>query len=346
MREIFSIGKETTEYTVGRGVAGKEIPEMKKTVFITSSTVMDRFSGILNLPMERTIRVEDGENAKSFESYENLISTLLDMNIQRDHTLCYIGGGTIGDISGFVASTYRRGIGLAAIPTTLLSMIDSSVGGKNGINVSGKKNMVGTFMNPHMILADTLFIENQKELVKNGLPEAVKHGMILKAQLIEKLENLNLDQLMSAGNLEGFIMENAKIKADVCNADPFDTEGFRNILNFGHTVGHGIEAASGWNISHGEAVMSGMILEAETTRSMGLTKPEVAERLRKLSVRYGIDIERSMKFAKKIREFIKFDKKISGSGIFLPVIRDVGNSEIMEMDLGKFMDALERVLEA
>ncbi len=345
MKEIFSIGEETTEYAVGNGIAGEAISEMEKTVYITSSTITNRFSKILDLPDERTIMVEDGENAKSFETYESIISTLLGMDIQRDHTLCYIGGGTLGDISGFVASTYMRGIGLAAIPTTLLSMIDSSIGGKNGINVSGKKNMAGTFRNPRTILADTMFIENQKELVKNGLPEAIKHGMILKAPLIEKLEKLSMDQLMYSANLEEFILENARIKADVCNTDPFDMKRFRNILNFGHTVGHGIEAASGWSVSHGEAVMSGMILEALATQNMGLTDPEVPERLLKLSERYGIDIGITKNFYEKIIEYIKFDKKINGNRIFLPVIRDVGVSEVLEMDFKKFMDALESILE-
>ncbi|XWN37937.1 MAG: 3-dehydroquinate synthase [Balneola sp.] len=238
----------------------------KKAVFIVDKNVLGLYgetfikevSGLFDDSI--LISVPQGEQSKSITLFTEIISTILESKVERGTPVIVIGGGVTGDLGGFVASVVLRGLPLVHIPTTLLAMVDSSIGGKTGVNHSVGKNLIGAFYEPKAVFSDLKFLETlrQKEII-NGLGEVIKYGMIQDESIFSNLESLSVsEKFIYSKEWEQLVTKCAKIKSDIVSKD-FKESGLREVLNFGHTFAHVIERVRGYkNSSHGEAVYMGM----------------------------------------------------------------------------------------
>jgi 3-dehydroquinate synthase len=259
-------------------------------IVISNSTVMRLHGKTLLAALEKefgktpVIKIGDGERFKSHESLFGIYDAMFKLRAGRSSWILAFGGGVIGDIAGFAAATFMRGIPFAMIPTTLLSQVDSSIGGKTGVNVPQGKNLIGAFHQPSAVIADTEVLKTlpARELA-SGLYEVIKYGAIASKSLLGYIEK-RLPEILKCGarELEHIIMESAQIKADVVALDEKET-GPRAILNYGHTIGHAFEAATHYRkFKHGEGVAWGMIAALRYGREVGLLKETEADRLIKL----------------------------------------------------------------
>ncbi len=299
--------------------------------------------------IDRSMQIlfDDGESAKSLENYGDLCVKLMESGVDRTNTLWYVGGGTLGDLAGFVASTFKRGMGYSAIPTTFLSQIDSSIGGKNGVNISGTKNMVGTFRNPETIIADTEFVEGNASLIMDGLPEAIKHGFALDPSILEFLEMNDPEKLISGARLPEFIMKNAVAKSRICSIDPEETGETRFLLNFGHTVAHGIEAASGNAISHGNAVLVGMQMEIMIAEEIeGHLDGNPYKRLENIVNKYELKVPIiKRKIFEDAWTYMERDKKIRNGEINVPLMGKDNSVRVKKMRISMLKPAYWKTID-
>jgi len=236
-----------------------------------------------------------GEAHKSRETWARLSDALLGAQLGRDSAVIALGGGVVGDVAGFVAATYLRGIPYVQVPTTLLAMLDSSIGGKTAVDVPSGKNLIGAFHQPCLVVADLEVLRSlpRRELAA-GLAEAIKHGVIADAAYFETLEATHARLL--GGDLEVLepvVARSVEIKAEVVAGDEREG-GRRAILNFGHTVAHAIEATSQYAILHGDAVAIGMVTEARIAEALGLAPPETSARIARLVTHCGLPRERPL----------------------------------------------------
>jgi 3-dehydroquinate synthase len=221
------------------------------------------------------LTMEAGEEHKTRDTWAALTDALLAHGFGRDAVIVALGGGVVGDVAGFVAATYLRGVPVVQVPTSLVAMIDASIGGKTGLDVPAGKNLVGAFHAPALIAIDPALLGTlpPREL-RAGLAEALKHGAIRDAEYFAFLHahapQLGVPTVASSDVMHTVIARSVAIKTDVVNADPTE-RGERKILNFGHTLGHAVEAASGYSLRHGEAIAIGMVLEARLGEAMGVT---------------------------------------------------------------------------
>lgn len=222
---------------------------------------------------ERVVVVEPGEASKSLATYERVVRQLVRVGADRKTTVVGFGGGVVGDLAGFVAATYLRGIPFVQVPTTLLAQVDSAVGAKVGIDLPEGKNLLGAFWAPQAVWVDPATLRTLPEReFRNGMAEVWKYAFIMDAPLAEALEGL---VRADDARLETVVRRCLELKADVVRDDPFERTGRRAILNYGHTIGHAIEAALGYGgILHGEAVAIGMVLEARLGEALGETPGE------------------------------------------------------------------------
>ncbi|TWT96721.1 3-dehydroquinate synthase [Botrimarina colliarenosi] len=237
--------------------------------------------------------VEAGEPSKSPDVAADLWQTMLDEGCDRQTVILAVGGGVVGDIAGFVAATFARGLRFFQMPTTLLAQVDSSVGGKTGVNLEGAKNMVGAFWQPEGVLIDTDVLKTLPEREYSaGLAEVVKYGVILDADFFEFLEQ-KADAVVArdAQVLREIIQRSCRLKADVVEADEREQSGQRAKLNYGHTFGHALEAATGYSeLLHGEAVAIGMVCASRLAESMGRIESSVTRRQVELLERFGLPV--------------------------------------------------------
>lgn len=230
-----------------------------------------------------------GEESKSREWWARLTDTLLDRGYGRDSGIIGVGGGVTGDLVGFVAATYMRGIPYLQVPTTLLAMVDAAVGGKTGVNTTAGKNLVGAFFPPVAVIADPLVLRTLPDReYRGGLPEAVKHGLIADANYFAWMES-NPASLTDRDpdTLTHLVRRSVEIKAEVVSGDEREA-GRRAILNAGHTVAHSLERVSGFQLPHGEAVALGLIAECALAEQLGVSGGDVQERVRSLLARLGL----------------------------------------------------------
>jgi 3-dehydroquinate synthase len=274
----------------------------------------------------------DGEQYKTLQTAGWVLDALVANKMNRDATVLALGGGVVGDIAGFAAACYQRGIGYVQIPTTLLAQVDSSVGGKTGVNHPGGKNLIGAFYQPRAVIADTDALRTlpDREL-KSGLAEVIKHGCVWDPMLFNWLDR-SLQQLLArdAEALTYAIARSCEIKATVVARDEREFD-LRAILNFGHTFGHAIEAATGYQeYLHGEAVGLGMLIATDLSHRMGLIDAAVKERLRDILVRTGLPIEAPHIGAAKAYELMQMDKKVVGGAIRLVLLEKLGRAIITD----------------
>ncbi len=274
-----------------------------------------------------TIVIPAGETHKNLETVRQIYPRLIDARLDRQSTVVALGGGVIGDISGFVAATYLRGIGFVQCPTTLLSMVDASVGGKTGVDLPEGKNLVGAFKQPLAVVADLGTLETLPEAdLAAGMAEVVKHGLIASPRLLDRISTWQRSE-NSGGDedLQALIVEAIMIKRDVVEADPFEA-GRRKVLNLGHTLGHAIEHVSDYRIRHGEAVAIGLAGAIRLSIALGYCRPGLGRRIEgmlqslNLPTRFPADLS-----LEAIKTVMGRDKKKSGDKLQFILIRDVGD---------------------
>jgi len=304
----------------------------KKVAVVTNTTVaplfMERLAGALARGGVEVVRivVADGEEHKDWGTLNTIFDALLEQRCGRDCTLVALGGGVIGDLAGFAAATYQRGVQYIQVPTTLLAQVDSSVGGKTAINHPLGKNMIGAFHQPKLVLADldTLKTLPEREL-RAGLAEVIKHGLIRDAAFFGWLE-ANLDPLLArdADALGQAVMRSVAIKAEVVGKDERE-RGLRQLLNFGHTFGHAIETGLGYGAwLHGEAVAAGMAMAADLSRELGFLSEADAGRIGSLLKRAGLPIAASGIDSKRMRQLMSVDKKAREGRIHFVLLERLG----------------------
>lgn len=264
-----------------------------------------------------------GETSKNFHTVERIYSFLIKNEFTRSDLIVALGGGVVGDIAGFVAATYMRGIGLIQIPTTFLSQIDAAIGGKNGINLSHGKNLIGTFYQPLMVIIDVdTLITLPKKLISDGMAEAIKYGLIKSPKLFEMIKNCDFEDVC-----EDLVFECINIKKDIVEQDELE-QNERKLLNFGHTLGHAIEKFYNFTgYSHGQAVALGMAHTVLASEKLAITKEGIYDELISVLEKYELPYKLNCNMDSLI-SLAQIDKKAMGEMFDIVLIKDIGESFI------------------
>ncbi len=279
---------------------------------------------------------EHGEQSKNLEICKKAYDKLIEMQFSRSDLIIAFGGGVVGDLAGFVASTYLRGVPFIQIPTSLLAQVDSSVGGKVAVDLPQGKNLVGSFYQPKLVIIDCDLLNTLPEKFFNdGMGEVIKYSFITENNLFKKLSNYKNKEEFKQ-NIDDIIYTCCCIKRDVVEEDEHDT-GMRMILNFGHTLGHAIEKVYGYSsITHGEGVCIGMNLITKISEEKNLTKKGISNEVESMLKKYDLPFEISLEDKEKILDAIKIDKKNLNGNLNLILIEDIGKSFIYKSDASFF----------
>ena len=328
------LGSRGYDITVGRGLLEEvgKIFKLDRRVFIVTDTGVPKeyAEAVARAAKEAMIvTVPEGEGLKSVETYGELLKRMIDFGMTRTDCAVAVGGGVVGDLTGFLSASYMRGIDFYNVPTTLLSQVDSSIGGKTAVNHGGIKNIVGAFHQPRGVIVDVDTLRTlPRRQIANGLAESIKMALTSDAELFELFEREEIDD----SSLERIIISSLMIKKAVVEEDERES-GLRKILNFGHTFGHAVEAEEEMHgYYHGECVAIGMLVTAA---------PDVRARLLPvlkkvgLPTSYGGDVEAAL-------GFISHDKKCDGSLISVITVPSVGDYEIKKMSVEEFADTVRR----
>ncbi|MDD5389285.1 MAG: 3-dehydroquinate synthase [Gallionellaceae bacterium] len=308
----------------------------KRVVVVTNTTVAPLYLAKLSLALELadiqvdSVVLPDGEAYKNWETLNSIFNALLTQRAERKTTLIALGGGVVGDLTGFAAACYQRGMPFIQVPTTLLAQVDSSVGGKTGINHPLGKNMVGAFYQPQLVLADTdtLATLPDREL-SAGLAEVIKYGLIRDLPFLEWLE-ANMEKLVARDTeaLMYAIYRSCQNKAEVVAADEHES-GQRALLNLGHTFGHAIETGMGYGVwLHGEAVSAGTMLAADLSRRMGMITLADVDRVKTLFQRAGLPVIAPDLGYDAYMNYMGVDKKVEAGRIRFVLLRKLGEAYI------------------
>ena len=269
-----------------------------------------------------------GEANKTRETWAALTDSLLEAGLGRDCCVVSLGGGVVGDVAGFVAATFLRGVPFIQVPTTTLAMIDASVGGKTGVDHPAGKNLVGAFHAPSVVLADPTFLRTLDRGVRaEGFAEAVKHGVILDAPYAEWLAG-RAESLLEgdAADVQRAVVRSVEIKAEVVSGDEFEV-GRRQILNLGHTVAHALELDSMYALPHGHAVAAGMVAEARIGEALGVTAPGTADEVRALVRAFGLpDGQAGLRRPQRMATLMARDKKTRSGVVHIVRLEEVGRA--------------------
>ncbi|PWM72421.1 MAG: 3-dehydroquinate synthase [Bacillota bacterium] len=333
------------EVLVGGGIlqsAGREIARVtkgKKAFIVSDDVVLPLYGGEVRAALidagfqVYTLAFEHGERHKTLATAEKILSTLCAAEITRSDVLVALGGGVVGDVCGFVAAIYLRGVSFVQIPTTLLAAVDSSVGGKTGVDLPAGKNLAGAFHQPSLVVCDTDVISNLPEnLFSEGMAEAIKYGVIGDAAFFAALETGHAD-------IETVVETSVRAKAAVVKKDEFDA-GERMLLNFGHTFGHAAEKLSDFTVSHGEGVAMGMAFACRYAEKIGFAEEKnMQERLQATLARYRLPTECPFS-GKELFSAMANDKKRAGQSLRLILPKKIGRAEIFPVS----METLKEVL--
>ncbi len=335
------LGERSYPIHIGSGLLGQAellrpfLPR-KRAAIITNTTVAPLYLEQL----QRTLRqlevssvpviLPDGEKYKNSDTLNIIYDALLTARCERNTPLIALGGGVIGDMTGFAAATYLRGVPFIQIPTTLLAQVDSSVGGKTGINHPLGKNMIGAFYQPQLVLADTATLNTLPDNeLSAGLAEVIKYGLIRDLPFLEWLEQ-NIDRLLARDTaaLQYAIARSCQNKAEVVAADERES-GERALLNLGHTFGHAIESGMGYgNWLHGEAVAAGTVMAADLSQRLGWINADEVARVRNLFERARLPVAGPKLGVEKYLEFMGLDKKVEGGKIRFVLLRALGRGVV------------------
>lgn len=339
-----SLGERAYPIHIGCGILSQ--PELllphirqKKVVVVTNTTVAPLYLELLRSTLEKAgistlpVILPDGEQYKTWQTLNLIFDALLSAHCERSTTLIALGGGVVGDMSGFAAACYQRGMPFIQVPTTLLSLVDSSVGGKTAINHPLGKNMIGAFYQPQLVLADisTLDTLPDREL-KAGLAEVIKYGLIRDPDFFVWLE-ANLEKLLARDKaaLIYAVHRSCANKAEVVAADEREN-GERALLNLGHTFGHAIETGLGYGEwLHGEAIAAGTLIAAELSRQLGWLSAEAVLRIEHLFVRAGLPVIGAPLGAARYLELMRHDKKVQDGKLRLVLLREIGQAVMSDV---------------
>ena len=312
--------------------AGEHINLNRRVLVVTDSGVPAIYAQTLAKHCKSPIicTVESGEASKSIETFTKLLRIMLDNDFSRKDCVVAVGGGVVGDLSGYVASAYMRGVDFYNIPTTLLSQIDSSIGGKTAINFGGIKNIVGAFYQPKKVLIDPELLKTLPERqISNGLAEAVKMALTSDKELFEIFENKVIKD-----NIDEIIIRSLNIKKSVVEQDEKES-GIRKILNFGHTIGHGIESSVNMEeLFHGECVALGLIPMCDEK-----IRPRVVNVLKKCNLYNLIDFDWD-----KISEAMFHDKKADGDTVTVTTVGEIGKYEMKTLKCSQVIEMAKSCL--
>ncbi len=334
-----NLGERSYDIHISHGLleqAGELITSVckgKAAAIVTNPRIGGLYAGRLVESLEKAgvashvITIPAGERYKNLNTVRRVYDCLLDHQIDRTGIVIGLGGGVVGDLAGFVAATYLRGVDFVQVPTSLLAQVDASVGGKVGVDLPRGKNLVGAFYQPKIVIIDTATLSTlpAREL-RTGLAEVIKHGIILDSKYFSFVENkMPAIKRLEPGILINTVADSCKIKANIVERDERES-GLRAILNFGHTVGHALEAVTGYKkYRHGEAVSIGMVTAALISEKMGLVDRQVVERIVATIQRAGLPIKPKDKVDSKcLLEAMKLDKKVIGGRLRFVLIKAIG----------------------
>lgn len=337
------------EYTVkiGSGLLpslGKEIASVCKVqtaAIVSDSNVWPLYGQIATNSLKNAgfqvihYVIPAGEESKNGHTYLSILNFLAENKLTRTDCIIALGGGVVGDMAGFVAATFMRGIAYIQVPTTLLAAVDSSVGGKTAIDLDAGKNLAGAFYQPRLVLCDTdTLLTLPEDIFCDGCAEVIKYGILYDPQLFSHLEETGI-----CFDREAVIARCVELKRDVVMEDEFDT-GERMRLNLGHTIGHGVEARSQFTISHGKAVAIGTAIVTRAAQKQEICTSKTCHRILKTIADFGLPIH-SVNTAQELYESALSDKKRTGGTVNLIVPKEIGNCLIVPTDVNKLKSFIE-----
>ena len=328
-----SILSETGEYAVKEGLSGK-------AAIITDDNVFPLYSEVVKNSLLKSgfevfeYVIRHGEQSKNAENFIHILNFLAENRFTRTDTVFALGGGVTGDLAGFCAAAYMRGINFVQLPTTLLAAVDSSVGGKTAIDLDCGKNLAGAFYQPRFVLFDMKTLETLPDIFfEDGMAEVIKYAMIYDKELFSLIEKEGKEAL------EQIIARCIEIKRDIVSEDECEN-GIRRILNFGHTVGHAIEKLSDYGISHGHAVAAGMYIITSAWEKRGLCKEKTAASLKRLLLKYKLPFITDYS-SEEIIKACQNDKKLEGEKLNLVVISEIGMCSYVKTELSELKRLIE-----
>lgn len=315
---------------------GNEINKIyknKKIAVVTDENVFNLYGSYVKETLEKWdyelkfIVIKPGEESKSLEVLKMVYDEFIDFNLTRSDLITAFGGGVVGDLCGFAASTYLRGVDYVQIPTTLLAQIDSSIGGKVAVDLLQGKNLIGSFYQPKKVLIDPdVLITLPDKFIKDGLGEVIKYACIKDLSLFQMLSTIKTkEQLFN--NLEHIIYTCLNIKRELVEKDEYD-KGERMLLNFGHTLAHAIEKYFNYDYSHGEAVSLGMYYITDKSEKLGITEPKTTEKIKNMLVNFNIKYSLPNLNMNEIRDTILLDKKNISGKMNLILLKRIGDAFI------------------
>ena len=349
MKKIHIAASTPYDVIISRGIlencgelVGEIIPKCRAAI-ISDDVVFPLYGDTTKKSLEKSgfdvvsYVFENGEKSKCIKTYAQILEFLAENHLTRTDIIIALGGGVTGDMAGFAAATYLRGIKFIQIPTTLLAMVDSSVGGKTGVNLDAGKNLVGAFCQPSMVICDSNTLKTlPNDTLLDGVAEVIKCGMIRDDELFEKMGG------DFSKNIEDIIAACITIKSQVVARDEFD-RGERQLLNFGHTIGHAIEKCSNFSITHGHAVSIGMVIITKAAEGLGLCKSGISDTLRHTIQKCGLPI--SCKFsADELYRVTLSDKKRAGDSVTLIVPEKIGNCVLHKVKTDELLEYIEKGL--
>ncbi len=304
--------------TVVHGLYGKKIDSLFKDNNLKY--------GLISLP--------DGEKYKNLETVRKIYDRLISYHADRSSLLIAFGGGVVGDITGFTASTYMRGIKYIQAPTTLLAQVDAAIGGKTGVDHPYAKNIIGSFYQPHFVYSNINFLMTlSPRMYTSGLAEVIKYGAVNDEALLKYIEKHSADIIhYNAHLLLKIISDSSKIKLNIVQNDEKETSGIRMVLNFGHTFGHAIEVLSDYKILHGEAVGTGMIIASKLSHRLGLCNRDVPDRIEHLIREIKLPVSVKSLDINRLSKIINYDKKNKAGMINLILLKRIGVPVIYKME--------------
>lgn len=345
MKKVHINASKEYDVLIGKEIlkdSGKLIGEIfrkGKTAIISDDKVFELYGETVRESLENegfsveVFTFPNGEASKNIETYTGILEFLANTGLTRSDFLVALGGGVTGDMAGFAAATYLRGINFVQIPTTFLAAIDSSVGGKTGVNLGTGKNLVGAFWQPSLVICDTeTFKTLDEKTYLDGMAEAIKYGMIKDEALFEKLGGKFL--------IDEVVETCVKLKRDIVNEDEFEN-GARKLLNFGHTIGHAVEKCSDYEITHGHGVAIGMSIITKTTESMGLCEKGLSETLDNLLENCGLPTK-SPYSSEELFSVALSDKKRSGDSITLVLPKREGECVLEKIKVDELLEFIKK----
>lgn len=309
-------------------------------IMVTPSSI----SNIVTFNRCPRIIIKDGEEGKSIETVLHVIKGSMDNSLDRGGLMIGVGGGSVLDVTGFAAALYMRGVDYVNVPTTTLAMVDAALGGKTGVNAANLKNIIGVIKQPIEIIVDLGFINTLPKLnYLDGFAEVLKYGVTLDKVLFNKLIN-NIDGILNrdVNLLEDLIYMSLVNKAHVVEADEYDRLGVRIVLNYGHTVGHALESASGFSISHGRAVGFGMLCESLIGAKLGYTSPDVPNALRESLKELNLIPSIKVDVDSLLRAMVS-DKKRMGDHLNLPMVTNLGEWVRVKVNVNEYVKLVREV---